>query len=148
MLCAESRVTTNVTVMLPEPPDSPLVIAGTSFAGRRSAVNVGLVGVDVLGEVELFEQAATPRASTATRTDKRFIVISFTADRSKELARKVEPQIESRRRSAARHLREGRRERIGESQREEVTADALLDAEAVLRVAGRIAGDAWRHFAD
>src|SRR5436190_22969135 len=73
MLFEESRVTTNVIVMVPEPVDSVLVIAGTSFAGRKSAVNVGLVGVWV-GEVFDFEQAATPMASIATTTDKRFIV--------------------------------------------------------------------------
>src|SRR5262249_50827219 len=107
MLLAESRVTTKVTVTVPEPPDSPLVIAGTSFAGRRSAVNVGLVGVDVDGDVDDFEQAVAARASTATRTDKRFIVISpFISNRSEELSRQVEAKIERRWRSAARHLRE------------------------------------------
>src|SRR5262245_8250883 len=74
MLLAESRVTTNVIVMLPDPPDSALVTGGTSLTGRVSAVNVGLVGVDVEGDVDDFEQAPA-RARTATSTDKRFIII-------------------------------------------------------------------------
>src|SRR4030095_5551055 len=141
MLFDESRVTTNAIVIFPEPPDSAFVIGGTSLAGRRSAVNVGLVGVVVDGAVDDLEQPAA-RASTAARTAKRFIPISFC--RSEKLSCEVESQVERRRRSAARHLREGRRERVGERQGEEMPADPLLDAEPVLRVARLEAADARR----
>src|SRR5262245_51296862 len=52
MWLAPSRVTTNVIVTSPEPPDSALATGGTSFAGRMSAVNVGLTGVEVDGAVD------------------------------------------------------------------------------------------------
>src|SRR5215813_2461033 len=74
MLFAESRVTTNVIVMLPLPVDSVFVIAGTSFAGRMSTVNVGFVGVDVDGDVDDFEQPIES-ARIAARTEIRFIIL-------------------------------------------------------------------------
>jgi hypothetical protein len=77
MLFAESRVTSNVTVAVPEPVDSAFVIGGTSFAGRRSAVNVGLVGAVVVGVVELLQPAARTTMAIAMG-DRRFIVrLSF-----------------------------------------------------------------------
>src|SRR3954454_21163903 len=57
--------------------DSALVTGGTSFAGDSVAVNVGLVGVGVLG-VELLLQPAAKSASATAMGDKRFIVrLSF-----------------------------------------------------------------------
>src|SRR3954447_9200897 len=70
-LPAASLVVTSVTVAVPLPVASAPAITGTSFAGSRFAVNVGLVGV--VGAVEELPHADanTPRA--VTRTEKRFI---------------------------------------------------------------------------
>src|SRR5262245_2884523 len=72
-LPAASFVTSNVMVAVPVPLASAPVMAGTSFAGRRSAVNVGLVGGVVDGELELEHAAATTAHTTATRA-VRFMV--------------------------------------------------------------------------
>src|SRR6478672_3496668 len=69
-LPAASFVVSNTIVALPLPVDSALLTGGTSLAGRRSAVNVGLTGV---GAVSDFEQAAEVTASAARRITKRFM---------------------------------------------------------------------------
>ena len=54
-----------------------LVTGGTSFAGDSAAVNVGLVGAVVDGDVEELQPAAARASATAMR-DKRVIVrLSF-----------------------------------------------------------------------
>src|SRR5215510_3067364 len=73
MLPAASLVTLNVIVAVPLPLASALVIGGTSFAGRRSAVKAGLTGPD--GSFDDFPHP-TAMASTAARTARRFMWFS------------------------------------------------------------------------
>src|SRR5262245_35599569 len=72
MLLALSRVTTSVIVICPLPVDSALVIAGTSFAGRISTLNVGFDGVGVVG-FESLPHPAAARHTAAHITNRRFI---------------------------------------------------------------------------
>src|SRR2546427_5381270 len=73
MLFAESRVMSNVMVALPLPLASAPVIGGFSLDVRRSAVNVGLVGVGEVG-VLLLPQPAAMSASAIEARVKRFIL--------------------------------------------------------------------------
>src|SRR5215467_14346746 len=75
MLFDESFVTMNVIVTLPDPDVSGPVAAGTSFAGFKSAVYVGLVGDEGEDGELLLQPAAKP--STTKSTDKRLISRSF-----------------------------------------------------------------------
>jgi hypothetical protein len=61
-----------VIVASPLPPDSALVIGGTSFGVESAAVNVGFVGV-VEGDVDDFEQPTATNARATANRDKRFI---------------------------------------------------------------------------
>src|SRR5262245_27806294 len=73
MLLFASRVTSNVIVAVPLPVFSAFAIGGFSFAGRRSAVNVGLVGVDgPAGELLLLQPAAA-MANARVTSDSRFM---------------------------------------------------------------------------
>src|ERR1043165_4794536 len=68
-----SRVRSNVIVAAPLPVFSALLIGGFSFAGRRSAVNVGLVGVEgPAGELLLLQPTAAS-ASAMVTMDNRFM---------------------------------------------------------------------------
>jgi hypothetical protein len=77
MLPAASFAVISVMDAVPFTVDSALVTGGTSFAGDSVAVNVGLVGVGVVG-VELLLQPAARTASATAMGDRRFIVkLSF-----------------------------------------------------------------------
>jgi hypothetical protein len=77
-LPAESLVVTNVIEAVPLTVDSLLVTGGTSFAGERVAVKVGLVGDVLLGVVEELLQPAAQSASARATGDNRVIVrLSF-----------------------------------------------------------------------
>src|SRR5947208_16071051 len=71
---AASFVTSKVIVAVPLPDASVPVIGGTSLAGRRSAVNVGLVGVVGDGDVDDLQPVAATRAMATAA--KRFIACS------------------------------------------------------------------------
>src|ERR1044071_7774348 len=90
MLPAESFVTSNVIVAVPLPVDSALLTGGTSFAGLRVAVNVGLVGGLFDGEFDELH-AAVPMAMAATRTVRRFIVDS--SSDQKNLRDRLNPRL-------------------------------------------------------
>ena len=65
------EVVSNVTVTLPLPDDSAVVIAGFSLAGDMIVVNVGRT---VLGEVDdELPHAATKKLSAMAKTERRFI---------------------------------------------------------------------------
>src|SRR6266540_7543060 len=66
-----SLVTLNVTVAVPLPDCSALLIAGFSLEGLSSAV---MVGMTALGAVDELPHAADPNASTIAKKAKRFIV--------------------------------------------------------------------------
>src|SRR3954470_23552636 len=69
-LPALSFVVTSVTVAVPVPVPSPPLIAVVSFEGTSAAVNVGLVGVGVVGDELPQPETNTPRANNR---DSRFI---------------------------------------------------------------------------
>src|SRR6266508_6385530 len=67
-----SLVTLNVTVVVPLPDCSALLIGGFSLEGLSSAVKVGMTALGAVDD-EL-PHAADPNASTIARKAKRFIV--------------------------------------------------------------------------
>jgi hypothetical protein len=73
-LPALSRVVLSVIVAVPLTVDSALVTGGTSFAGDRLAVKIGLVDGDgVFGLDESLPQPATSRLSAIANADNGFI---------------------------------------------------------------------------
>jgi hypothetical protein len=88
-LFAESRVTTIVTVALPLPEASAPVMTGTSFAGESAAVNVGLVGVEVVGLEFLLHPAA--RKQTAAQTRENRFITSLLVERQKNFRARLNP---------------------------------------------------------
>src|SRR6184192_568125 len=66
-----SRVTLNVTVAVPLPDCSALLIGGFSLEGLSSAVKVGMTA---LGAVDELPHAADPIAITIANKVKRFII--------------------------------------------------------------------------
>src|SRR5882672_8468787 len=74
MFLLASRVMSNVMVTLPLPPDSAFAIGGTSFAVRRSAVNVATL--EIVGEATEVPppQPGATRASARVEMVRRFIV--------------------------------------------------------------------------
>src|SRR5262245_40572109 len=73
MLLAASRVTSKVIVAVPLPAASAPAIAGTSFAGLRAAVNVGLIALGLVGVLSEHPHDAT--AITNAHAAKRLIVV-------------------------------------------------------------------------
>src|SRR5436309_1468772 len=73
-LPAASLGPSNVIVASPLPPASALVMGGTSFAVKSVAVNVGLVGVVVVGDVDDLEQPAARTATAMANVNKRLIL--------------------------------------------------------------------------
>src|SRR5438445_1643343 len=129
---AASLVRFSVSVAVPRPFASALVMAGTTFAGNNVAVNFtwfGLAGVGAVGDLEPLQPAAR-RLATSRIIDKRFIVFFH----SKELAGNVEAEepvaVVAGTTSGLGHRRA---ECVGEVELKQMPAYALFDAEGAER---------------